>query len=84
MRRLPRRIACALIKRYQDNGGGLRYFGIACNFTQTCSEYTRQAIEDRGLWIGARLGAARIRRCRHRHLTHKLEDTYTPESSEAA
>jgi putative component of membrane protein insertase Oxa1/YidC/SpoIIIJ protein YidD len=74
--KLPKRLACAMIQRYQDGGGGLRYFGVACNFTPTCSEYTKQAIEDLGLWRGVQLGWSRIRRCHHKGLTKKLEDPY--------
>jgi len=35
----------------------------ACRFAPSCSEYTRQAIEARGLAIGLALGAARLARC---------------------
>ena len=73
---LPRRWGCALINRYQANGGGLRYFGVACNFSQTCSEYTKQAIADQGLLKGSAIGWARIRRCQHKGLTQPLEDPY--------
>lgn len=76
MKHLPRRLACAVIARYQANGGGLRYFGVACNFSQTCSEYTRQAIEDQGVRKGIPIGWARIRRCQHRHVRGKLDDPY--------
>lgn len=73
---LPRRCACAMIEHYQDGGGGLRYFGVACNFTPTCSEYTRQAIEDLGLYRGMATGWARIRRCKHKGSGKKIEDPY--------
>jgi putative component of membrane protein insertase Oxa1/YidC/SpoIIIJ protein YidD len=76
MKHVPRRFACAVIQRYQDRGGGLRYFAVACNFTPTCSEYTKQAIEDLGLWRGTRLGWSRIKRCQHKGLSKKIEDPY--------
>jgi putative component of membrane protein insertase Oxa1/YidC/SpoIIIJ protein YidD len=74
----PRYWACAVINRYQKGGGGLRYFGIACNFNPTCSEYTKRAITDLGLWRGSRLGLQRIRRCQHKGLLEKIEDPYLP------
>jgi putative component of membrane protein insertase Oxa1/YidC/SpoIIIJ protein YidD len=74
----PRHLACALIRRYQAGGGGLRYFGIACNFTPTCSEYTRQAIYDQGVVSGSRVGWQRICRCKHKHLDAPIHDPYTP------
>ncbi len=77
----PRQLACALIQRYQQGGGGLRYFGVSCNFTPTCSEYTRQAIEDRGLLRGSRIGWARIRRCKHRHLQAPINDPYSTDQA---
>jgi uncharacterized protein len=74
----PRNRVCALIDHYQRQGGGLRYFGVACNFSQTCSEYTKQAVADLGVIKGCRLGWQRIKRCQHKGLTHKLEDNYRP------
>jgi hypothetical protein len=52
-----------MIQRYQDNGGGLRYFGLACQFTPCCSQYTKQAIEEHGVCRGVALGWIRIRNC---------------------
>ncbi len=78
MKYLPRRLACAMIRRYQRGGGGLRYFGVACNFAPTCSEYTRQAIEDLGVLRGVRQGWLRIKRCQHKGLTQRIPDPYLP------
>jgi putative component of membrane protein insertase Oxa1/YidC/SpoIIIJ protein YidD len=74
--RSPRQLVCNLIQRYQRGGGGLRYFGVSCNFTPTCSEYTRQAIADRGVMRGSCIGWARICRCKHRHLEASINDPY--------
>ena len=74
----PRRIVARLIERYQAGGGGRRYFAVECNFEPTCSEYTRQAVLDRGVWRGSRLGLARIRRCTHQGLRQKISDPYSP------
>ncbi|HSG87682.1 MAG TPA: membrane protein insertion efficiency factor YidD [Pseudomonadales bacterium] len=51
------------IRRYQDGGGGLQRFRVDCNFTPTCSEYTRQAVLRHGVLRGLGLGLGRIRRC---------------------
>ena len=76
---LPRRLVCAMIRRYQAKGGGLHYFGVACNFDQTCSEYTKQAIQHQGVVQGGRIGWARIKRCKHKGLVTKLDDPYCPQ-----
>lgn len=58
-----------LIKLYQKtlspDHGWLRalFPGGYCKFTPSCSEYTRRAIEKRGLVIGGALGLWRIIRC---------------------
>lgn len=61
--RWRQRLAVALIARYQRAGGSRRWFMTECNFTPTCSEYTRIAILRFGVWRGVMLGIARIRRC---------------------
>ena len=76
----PRRLAVTLIERYQAGGGGRHYFAVDCNFEPTCSEFTRQAIIDRGLWRGGRMGWRRIRRCTRQGLTEKIVDPYLPSS----
>ncbi|QFU23706.1 membrane protein insertion efficiency factor YidD [Shewanella eurypsychrophilus] len=55
--------AIALINRYQRKGGSKHYFNLECNFTPTCSEYTKQAIEHYGLLSGCKFGFKRIMRC---------------------
>jgi putative component of membrane protein insertase Oxa1/YidC/SpoIIIJ protein YidD len=35
----------------------------ACNYTPTCSTYAREAIEEKGLWEGAKLGTMRFLSC---------------------
>ena len=71
-----KRLAIALIERYQRRGGGRHYFAVECNFEPTCSEYTRQAIMDQGTCQGVRLGWRRIKRCTHTDLSHKINDPY--------
>jgi len=39
------------------------FFGKACRFSPTCSEYTYQAIQRYGIIYGSWLGAKRIIRC---------------------
>ncbi|TKB49080.1 membrane protein insertion efficiency factor YidD [Ferrimonas sediminicola] len=60
---MGQRLASALIRRYQQGGGSRRYFNLECNFTPSCSEYTRQAILRFGVCRGIVLGWQRIRRC---------------------
>ncbi|MCL1062153.1 membrane protein insertion efficiency factor YidD [Shewanella benthica] len=57
------KLAIALINRYQRKGGSKHYFNLECNFTPTCSEYTKQAIDHYGLFTGTWLGLKRIIRC---------------------
>lgn len=63
MASLAAKWALAAIRRYQRGGGSRRYFNIECNFSPTCSEYTRQAIIRYGFRKGVVLGWQRIRRC---------------------
>ncbi|MFT7654382.1 MAG: putative component of membrane protein insertase Oxa1/YidC/SpoIIIJ protein YidD [Limisphaerales bacterium] len=72
----PRRAVIHAIKRYQALGGGRRFFAVDCNFNPTCSEYTKQAVSELGVWRGARVGWQRIRRCSVGDLTQKIEDPY--------
>ncbi|KMT63982.1 membrane protein insertion efficiency factor YidD [Catenovulum maritimum] len=60
---MVKRAILAAIRRYQVNGGSKHYFGLACNFSPTCSEYTAQAIEKYGVLSGVKLGIKRICRC---------------------
>lgn len=71
-----RKFVCQAIRRYQARGGGRRYFGLDCNFHQTCSEYTLRAIEDVGVRQGMRLGWSRLKRCNQPDLVRKLDDPY--------
>ena len=57
------KILIKIVEAYQRNGGGRRFFRVDCNFTPSCSEYTRQAIQNFGLLPGMKLGIKRIRRC---------------------
>ena len=66
---MPRRIAIFAIRVYQktlspDHGplSGLYPQGF-CRYHPTCSEYTAQAIEGRGVIVGSALGVWRICRC---------------------
>jgi len=62
----PARLALAAIAFWQRHGGGAALVGASCNFTPSCSEYTRCCIERFGLRRGLRLGWARLRRCTDR------------------
>jgi len=68
------KIVIKLIEAYQRNGGGRRFFKVDCNFTPSCSEYTRQAILNLGLWPGLKLGIKRIRRCSETDSIVKIKD----------
>ena len=85
---LPKFMAIKTIRVYQKtfspDHGPLRFLyphGV-CKFSPTCSEYTIQALNERGLFIGMLLGAKRLLRCHpfaqggydpvpHRHGTKK-------------
>lgn len=52
-----------LIGRYRATGGGMRWFGVDCNFEPSCSAYAQAVIGEFGLWRGLRLTFNRLRRC---------------------
>lgn len=68
------RLIDACIRRYQRRGGGIETFRVDCNFTPTCSEYTRQAVLRFGCSQGLLLGWRRIRRCTDPDCVHPLPD----------
>lgn len=57
-------LALWLIRRYRATGGGMRWFGIDCNFEPSCSAYAEAVIMQFGLWRGLCLTRHRLRRCR--------------------
>ena len=82
-RNAGQRLAVAAIERYQAKGGGREQFRVDCNFTPTCSEYTRQAILRFGLLRGLRAGLARIRRCTDPDCIHPEPDPVPERFAEA-
>ena len=56
------RILVGLISLYQRRGGGQRLL-VECNYTPSCSEYAKTAIERFGVRAGVGLAIARIRHC---------------------
>ena len=76
MSRVVRKLVCRLIERYQSRGGGAHYFATDCNFTPTCSEYAKQAIEHHGLAKGLPVALKRIRRCTLPDLVEKIHDPF--------
>ena len=54
---------CALVRVYQICISPIVGGRCACRFIQTCSEYTRQAIEKYGVFQGVYMGIKRISRC---------------------
>ncbi len=62
-----------MINRYQARGGERR-FNVACNFTPSCSEYMKQAIEHHGVLTGVKLGWRRLCRCNDRHCIERKQD----------
>jgi len=67
------RLLIGLITLYQRRGGGRRYL-VECNFTPSCSEFAKTAIERFGARAGVGLAIARVRRCDDRNLRHKIHD----------
>jgi hypothetical protein len=64
----------ALIARYRGSGGGVRWFGVACNFEPSCSAYAEEAIRRFGARRGLCLALGRVRRCNRRDLPARLAD----------
>lgn len=62
------------IRYYQKTGGSVQHFGLSCNFSPTCSEYTHQAISSFGVVKGICLGVKRIRRCNDPDCVHIIDD----------
>tara|TARA_B100000686_G_scaffold116153_1_gene123496 strand:+ start:91 stop:312 length:222 start_codon:yes stop_codon:yes gene_type:complete len=60
----------------QKSSGGKRLFGIDCNFKPTCSEYTKQAIFELGLFKGLICGLKRIRKFTDKDLIQKISDPF--------
>ena len=58
---LPRNIAVAILRGYRATISPL--YGDVCRYYPSCSSYTLQAIQQRGLVLGILLGSYRILRC---------------------
>jgi hypothetical protein len=63
-----------IIEIYQRKGGGRELFRVDCNFTPSCSEYTKQAIQNFGFLPGIKLGIERIRQCNEMDLIVNIKD----------
>lgn len=50
-----------LIKLYQVTLSVI--FGPRCRFFPSCSQYSREAIEQHGIWCGLKLSSQRLCRC---------------------
>jgi hypothetical protein len=57
----PRLLAHGAIRTYQLTLSSL--IGRQCRYMPSCSEYTDDAIQAHGLWMGGWMGFARICRC---------------------
>ena len=53
-----------LIQNYQDKGGSQVLLGIKCVHEVTCSQYTKNLIQDKGLIYGLFKGFIRILKCK--------------------
>ncbi|MCU1481570.1 MAG: rane protein insertion efficiency factor YidD [Subtercola sp.] len=58
---LPRNIAVLILRGYRATISPL--YGDVCRYYPSCSSYTLQAIQQRGLVLGILLGSYRILRC---------------------
>ncbi|MFB2580072.1 membrane protein insertion efficiency factor YidD [Herbiconiux sp. P15] len=58
---VPRNIAVVLLRGYRAVISPL--YGDVCRYYPSCSSYTLQAIQQRGLVVGTGLGIYRIARC---------------------
>ena len=59
---MPRQLAHVAIRTYQLTLSSL--IGRQCRYLPSCSEYTDDAIQAHGLWMGGWMGLARFTRCR--------------------
>jgi putative membrane protein insertion efficiency factor len=57
----PRNVAVLLLRAYRTVISPL--YGDVCRYYPSCSSYTLQAIQQRGLSVGIGLGILRIARC---------------------
>jgi putative component of membrane protein insertase Oxa1/YidC/SpoIIIJ protein YidD len=62
------------IEWYQRKGGSRHFFDIECNFTPTCSAYTKEAIIKHGFLKGWQMGLSRIHRCNQPDVVCKCHD----------
>lgn len=60
-----KRIVLYTLKTYKKYMSPLftTYLGSACRFTPTCSQYTIEAVEKKGILKGLSLGFKRVLRC---------------------
>jgi len=58
---IPRNLAVLLLRGYRAVISPL--YGDVCRYYPSCSAYTLQAIQQRGLIVGTALGVYRIARC---------------------
>ncbi|MBF4635966.1 membrane protein insertion efficiency factor YidD [Agreia pratensis] len=58
---VPRNVAVVVLRAYRAVISPL--YGDVCRYYPSCSSYTLQAIQHRGLFVGAGLGILRIARC---------------------
>ncbi|MGA1836733.1 membrane protein insertion efficiency factor YidD [Herbiconiux sp. 11R-BC] len=58
---LPRNLAVLLLRGYRAVISPL--YGDVCRYYPSCSSYTMQAIQQRGLIVGSAMGVYRIARC---------------------
>ncbi|MCS5715879.1 membrane protein insertion efficiency factor YidD [Herbiconiux sp. CPCC 205716] len=58
---LPRNLAVLLLRAYRAVISPL--YGDVCRYYPSCSSYTLQAIQQRGVVVGSAMGVYRIARC---------------------
>ncbi|WP_382310308.1 membrane protein insertion efficiency factor YidD [Herbiconiux sp. UC225_62] len=58
---LPRNLAVLVLRGYRAVISPL--YGDVCRYYPSCSSYTLQAIQQRGVIVGSAMGAYRIARC---------------------
>jgi len=58
-----KKIVLWLLREYQSISFLQKTFGVSCRFFPTCSDYTYEAVELHGAFIGLILGFKRILRC---------------------
>jgi len=75
------KLSIQAINWYQSRGGGKRYL-VSCNFTPSCSQYAREAMQVYGFFSAMPMIWRRLRRCNDRSMLHPIADPLPAKNKE--